>query len=439
MKPIDLSKRLQPIFDRFQRTLTEAVTTRVDAAISDVESAFGAAIATIGTAAPTPVEPALTVRERARTKKPRRAARRDVKPAKPTAQPKSTTSPANSRTCGCGPRGRHRRDCRARNAKPGAAEQSDDSEEDGARVALAQFTRRPSRAVEPAEDLPVIPMPRLVARLAADRAHNAVGDAGGFVARADRPSSLVGHTEEKREFCRVHGWVGRVAFERDQHDLCVAREDERPCRLCEGRKMTTTGERLCRRCNGSGVEPEQIEAPQIVDGESPPTATAEPRVEYCDNGGGRRRRRRIAPRSKTIQVKRITRAALARAEVELEHLGPAVDENRPRTRGECRDAPRPCPWVGCKYHLFLDINPETGSIKLNFPDVEPWELAESCSLDLAERGGLVLEDVGNLMNLTRERVRQVEVRGLIKLKTGAAADLDSDKPIVKPKSEDDAA
>ena len=80
---------------------------------------------------------------------------------------------------------------------------------------------------------------------------------------------------------------------------------------------------------------------------------------------------------------------------------------------------RPCPWVACKHHLYLDINPETGSIKINFPDLEPWELQNTCALDVAERGGITLEEVGEIMNLTRERIRQVEVRGLLKLKMGS--------------------
>jgi hypothetical protein len=80
---------------------------------------------------------------------------------------------------------------------------------------------------------------------------------------------------------------------------------------------------------------------------------------------------------------------------------------------------RPCPWVACKHHLYLDINPETGSIKINFPDLEPWELKNTCALDVAERGGITLEEVGEIMNLTRERIRQVEVRGLLKLKMGS--------------------
>ena len=129
----------------------------------------------------------------------------------------------------------------------------------------------------------------------------------------------------------------------------------------------------------------------------------------------RRRRRRTRPRSKTIAMKRLTREELRVGAL----MYPPVDIPRPTTRAECREEMRPCPWVACKHHLYLDINPETGSIKINFPDLEPWELQHTCALDVAERGGITLEEVGEIMNLTRERIRQVEVRGLLKLKMGS--------------------
>lgn len=127
----------------------------------------------------------------------------------------------------------------------------------------------------------------------------------------------------------------------------------------------------------------------------------------------RRRTRRTRPRSKTIAMKRMTRA-----ELQLGALmyPPVVDIDRPRTRAECKSEARPCPWVACKHHLYLDINPETGSIKINFPDLEPWEMKHTCALDVAEQGALTLEEIGLITNLTRERIRQVEVRGLMKLK-----------------------
>jgi DNA-directed RNA polymerase sigma subunit (sigma70/sigma32) len=42
-------------------------------------------------------------------------------------------------------------------------------------------------------------------------------------------------------------------------------------------------------------------------------------------------------------------------------------------------------------------------------------MTETCALDVADRGGITLEEVGEIMNLTRERVRQVETAGLAKL------------------------
>jgi len=132
----------------------------------------------------------------------------------------------------------------------------------------------------------------------------------------------------------------------------------------------------------------------------------------------RRQRRRDRPRSRTIAMKRLTREEMRQGALLL----PFMDYQRPSTRCECACAERPCPFVSCKYHLYLDVNPETGSIKLNFPHMEVWEMKETCALDIADRGGITLEEVGEIMNLTRERIRQVEVRGLLKLKMTAASD-----------------
>lgn len=89
-----------------------------------------------------------------------------------------------------------------------------------------------------------------------------------------------------------------------------------------------------------------------------------------------------------------------------------LEHERPRTRGDCVNAPRPCPWTACRQHLYLDVNPSTGKIKLNFPGKEPWEIEHSCALDLADRGGLTLTEVGKALGVTRERVRQMESMGL---------------------------
>jgi Sigma-70, region 4 len=125
----------------------------------------------------------------------------------------------------------------------------------------------------------------------------------------------------------------------------------------------------------------------------------------------RRSRRKRDVRARTISVKRMTKRELEIGRM----LFPETDYWKPKNRAECAEGPRPCPFVSCKHHLFIDVSPRTGAIKLNFPDLEVWDLGESCALDVADRGGTTLEDVGAIMNLTRERIRQVEVKALAKL------------------------
>ena len=63
---------------------------------------------------------------------------------------------------------------------------------------------------------------------------------------------------------------------------------------------------------------------------------------------------------------------------------------------------------------------------MNFPDLEVWEMAETCALDVADRGGITLEDVGSLLNLTRERIRQVERSGIDKLRSALGDEADEE-------------
>jgi len=71
--------------------------------------------------------------------------------------------------------------------------------------------------------------------------------------------------------------------------------------------------------------------------------------------------------------------------------------------------------VACKYNLYLDVS-YGGSVKLNFPDIEPDQMEFSCALDVADSGDSTLEFVGFVLNVTRERARQIEIDALPKLK-----------------------
>ena len=112
-------------------------------------------------------------------------------------------------------------------------------------------------------------------------------------------------------------------------------------------------------------------------------------------------------RPKTLAIKRISKD-----ETRIGLLLYPEHTELPRTRADCVDGPRPCPLVRCRWNLYLDVT-TIGSIIFNHPpEVEPWNVKESCALDVAARAGRTLEEVGELFSLTRERVRQIEARAL---------------------------
>lgn len=169
----------------------------------------------------------------------------------------------------------------------------------------------------------------------------------------------------------------------------------------------------CAASAGGYDLPNHAEHPdfqQLGDGDGAETEfpANEPGSQVYFTRDQRRSRRKREIRPRTINMSRFAQSALEVGRA----LHPESEVERPLTRQDCADVPRPCPFVSCRHHLYLDVSPRTGSIKLNFPDLEVEELRESCSLDVAEQGPLGAEELGAVMNLTRERVRQLEQRGL---------------------------
>lgn len=129
---------------------------------------------------------------------------------------------------------------------------------------------------------------------------------------------------------------------------------------------------------------------------------------------------RAGQRARTVSLKRFGKRALA----EGARLYPTPDVERPVTRADCLaggiNEARPCPWVSCAAHLALDVNEHNGNIKLNFPGAggEPDldAMPETCALDVADRGGVTLEELGSIVNLTRERIRQIETLAMERLR-----------------------
>lgn len=98
--------------------------------------------------------------------------------------------------------------------------------------------------------------------------------------------------------------------------------------------------------------------------------------------------------------------------------------NLPLLRAECRDIPRPCPYVSCRYHLEVEIGP-SGNLKFAHPIVgDDGELTcepqgVTCALDVADSGGAGLEQIAEWLGLTGERARQIEAEALVKLARNA--------------------
>lgn len=140
------------------------------------------------------------------------------------------------------------------------------------------------------------------------------------------------------------------------------------------------------------------------------------------------------------------------------------NEQRPRTRGDCKDGPRPCPWVSCRHHLLLEIakhgpktddagNPRDSrptTIRLNrAPDsgvlgrrpglnanapaelVRAWirdavehldAMEYTCALDVADAhpDGVSLVDVAEILGVTTAAIKEEVGPSGGKLKQGLA-------------------
>lgn len=133
-------------------------------------------------------------------------------------------------------------------------------------------------------------------------------------------------------------------------------------------------------------------------------------IKDQDNKASPKRSKPQRPwKSKTIPLRKLA-ANLRVLPVEY------PDIERPKTRADCRYGPRPCPFVTCRHHLFLEVK-ENHAIQLTFGDHDVDEIPETCSLDVAERGAHTLHEVGEILGITRERLRQIEETGMRKLQT----------------------
>lgn len=135
----------------------------------------------------------------------------------------------------------------------------------------------------------------------------------------------------------------------------------------------------------------------------------------------------ISEQTTTFQTIDHTVVVHVSEEIEINAMDAGPTEPRPLKRGECEQGVRPCPFVLCRYNLYLDVRGD-GVLRVNFPDKEPDEMLASCALDMAEDGPRTLDQVAALMGMSKERARQLEVSALEKLRDALGADelLDDD-------------
>lgn len=138
---------------------------------------------------------------------------------------------------------------------------------------------------------------------------------------------------------------------------------------------------------------------------------------------------------------------------------------RPTTREQCLEEARPCPWVGCRHHLLLEVAVSQGKptkLVLNRPSrqhtgrrrglwssaaealVQVWiddavellaRMEHSCSLDVVDaqpspsrehekaalHTGIANKRTGALLGVTKEAIGQTSARGLVRLRIGLKA------------------
>ncbi len=94
--------------------------------------------------------------------------------------------------------------------------------------------------------------------------------------------------------------------------------------------------------------------------------------------------------------------------------------DRPKKRGDCAEGGamhvRPCPWASCRHSLVAHYNPHDRTVDEPFADVEHETLADTCALDVADRGDHSQEEVAERMGVCHQRVDAIERGALSKRK-----------------------
>jgi hypothetical protein len=126
----------------------------------------------------------------------------------------------------------------------------------------------------------------------------------------------------------------------------------------------------------------------------------------------------LAPRARSLGIGKLTAAELAeKSAIDSDAALLAALAARPTTRAGCAEIPRPCPYASCRYNLAVEIT-DRGAARRTFPDRETWEDPASCALDVAERGGVTLEEIGRLTNCSMQATSAMLEGALAEIRQG---------------------
>lgn len=173
-----------------------------------------------------------------------------------------------------------------------------------------------------------------------------------------------------------HPWLTDLVrrWSRDRLDAWMNSLDERRSAVRALRQQATALLRLV-----PVAEPVPVVEVPVVESARRPSRKARPKAMVDDSGSD--------------ELSETERA-------ELERL-------RPKTRGDCIQGMRPCPWVSCRHHLLIDLTVR-GKLTSNHGTDDPTTLAESCALDVADEGAASLDKIAAALGISRQRVNQLE-------------------------------
>jgi hypothetical protein len=127
---------------------------------------------------------------------------------------------------------------------------------------------------------------------------------------------------------------------------------------------------------------------------------------------------------------------LSGAEIAFRPVSEAIhaeyEADRPQTRADCLkggiNEARPCPFVSCRHHMFLDVN-EDGAVKQNWGNLDLWDprIPSTCSLDLADEQAAKgpkapprdFVEIGRLLNLTGTGAKKIIKRAEFRMREEA--------------------